>query len=91
MLKAEVLAQVNFPYAFIINDFLGFSAGQNGPVVDNIGAVADAQCLSDTVVGDQDPDLTIFKKTNDFLDIEHSDRIDSGKGFVQEDKLRVGR
>ena len=86
-----MLAQINFPYAFIINDFLGFPAGQNGPVVDNIGTVADTQGFPDTVVGDQDPDLTILKKTNDFLNIEYGDRIDSGEGFVEEDELRVGR
>jgi hypothetical protein len=42
------------------------------------------------VVGDQHPDATLLEEADDALDVQHSDRIDAGEGFVQQDEARPG-
>src|SRR5258708_13544944 len=89
-LQPEVLAQIDFSYAFIINDFLGLARGQHGPVVDDIRAVAYAECLPDIMVRDQYPDIALPQEADDFLDVQHRDRIDPGEGFIEQDEGGLG-
>src|SRR5258708_12509339 len=89
-LQPEGLAQIDFSYAFIINDFLGLARGQHGPVVDDIRAVAYAECLPDIMVRDQYPDIALPQEADDFLDVQHRDRIDPGEGFIEQDEARLG-
>ena len=42
------------------------------------------------MVSDQYADFTFFKKTDDFLNIEHGDRVDPGEGLVKQDEPRIG-
>src|SRR5882762_10310636 len=89
LLQPEMLAQIDLSYAFIINDFLGFAGGQHRAVVDDVGTIADPQSLADVVVGDQDADFPILEEADDFLDIEHGDRVHAGERFVQQNEPRL--
>src|SRR4029079_16051918 len=90
-LEPEVLAQIDFSYAFIINDFLWLAVGEHHAVVDNVGAVADAEGLSDVVVGNQHAAHALLEEPNDLLDVEHRDRIDAGEWLVEQDEARMRR
>ena len=42
------------------------------------------------MIGDQDADALGLEVMDDLLDIAHRDRVDPGKGFVEQDELGVG-
>ena len=58
--------------------------------VDDVGVVANAECLAHVVVGDEHADAAIFQKRDDALDLDHSDGVDAGEGLVQQDETRLG-
>ena len=60
------------------------------PLVDDVGAVANTQGFAHVVVGDEHPDAARFQETDDALDLDHGDRVDAGKGLVEQDETRVG-
>src|SRR5207245_6075490 len=55
---------------------------------DDIGAVSNLERLTDVVVRYQHADPGGLKPHNDVLDVQHGQRIDSGKWLVQEHKSR---
>src|SRR5688572_33420970 len=61
-LQAEMLSKVDFSDAFIINDFVGFAVGKHAAVVDDVGAVADAQGFAHVMVSDQHADVAFLEK-----------------------------
>src|SRR3990172_2433499 len=86
LLEAEVLAEVYTAHVFIINNFVRVTGCEHRTVVDDVGAVADAQGLAHVVVRDEDADRALLEEADDALDVEHGDRIDPGERFVQENK-----
>src|SRR5689334_5045740 len=90
-LQTKMLAQVHLPYAFIINDFVRSPASEDGPVVDDVSAVADAQGFAHVMVGDQHADFALFQETDDLLYVEHRDRINPGERLVEENETRMTR
>ena len=89
-LQSEMLAQVDAAHALIGNDGLGRAAFEHAPFADDVGAVADTQGFADTVVGDQHTDAAVLEKADDFLDVQHGDRIDPREGLVEQDEFGVG-
>src|SRR5688500_13526234 len=79
-LQTEVLPEVDFSYALIINDFFRLAVGEDGAFVDDVSAVADAESLSHIMIGDDDADPPLFQEPDDLLDLEHGDRIDAREG-----------
>ena len=51
--------------------------------------VCNGQRFADIVIGNQDTDAGTFQVENDFLDFEHLDGIDAGKGLVQQQEMRI--
>src|SRR5258707_12354322 len=90
-LQAEVFSKIDFPHALIINDFVRFAVSQYRAVVDYIGAVANAKRLAYVVVGNQHPDFPRLEKSDDFLNINHCNRVDSGKWLVEQNETRPER
>jgi hypothetical protein len=43
------------------------------------------------VVGDDDADVLVFQRRDDILDVFHGNRVNAGKGLIQQDELRVDR
>jgi hypothetical protein len=84
--EAEMLSQIDFPHALIINDFVGFAAGEHAAVIDDVGAVADAQSLAHVVVSDEHTDLALFQEADDFLDVEHGYGVDAGEWFIEQNE-----
>ena len=58
-------------------------------VMQDIGAIHDAQRLAHIVVGDQHPDTARFQRMDQAANLAHGNRIDTGKGFIQQQKCRV--
>src|SRR5512134_4087297 len=88
-LEAEMLSQVDLSYAFIINDFFRLAGSEHGAVVDDVGAIADAERFPHIVIGDQDTDPARLEEPDDLLDIEHRDRVHPGEGLVEQDEARA--
>src|ERR1700674_3938525 len=86
--EPEVLPEVDLPDAFIINNFVGRSRGQDPALADDVGAVANAQRFADIVIGDHDPDVLLLEEADDLLDVEHGDRIDAGERLVEQEETR---
>jgi len=86
-----VLAEIDFPDVFIINNLARRARSEYAPLVDDVGAIANAERFPDIVVGDQHADAALFQEPDDFLDVEHGDRINARKRFVEEDEARSRR
>ena len=56
--------------------------------MDQIGTIGDVQGLLYVVIRDQNADASFFQLRNNFLDVSHRNRIDTGKRFVQKQKKR---
>jgi hypothetical protein len=91
VLQPEVLSQIDLPYCFIINDFLRLAVRQHRSLVDDVGPVADAQRFAHVVIGDEHADAALFEKSDDFLNLQHRNRIDTCERFVEQDEARVRR
>src|SRR5581483_1086542 len=90
-LEAEVLAQIDASNALIIDNFVGFAGCQNAAVVDDVGAIANAERFSHVMVCDQNSDSAFLQKSDDLLDVEHRDRVHSGERLIEENEARPGR
>ncbi len=85
-----MLSQVDLSYAFIINDFFGLAVGKHGAIVDDVGAIADAESFSHIVIRNQHADAAILEKTDDFLNIQHRYRVHPRERLVEQDEARSG-
>src|SRR3954468_8851113 len=86
----EVSAQVHPPHTVVVDNLLGMSGGEDRALVDDVGAVADAEGLAHVVVGDEHADAALLEEADDALDVEDRDRIDAGKRLVKEDERGLG-
>jgi hypothetical protein len=68
-----------------------FRVRQHRALVEDVGAVADAEGFADVVVGDQDADAAVLEVLDDALDLADRNRVDAGEGFVEQHQLRPGR
>src|SRR5262245_22647295 len=87
--EAEMLSQVNLSYAFIIDDFVGLAVSQHGTIVDDVGAIADAESLSHIMIRDDYADTARFEEPDDLLDVEHGNRIHASEGLIEQDEARL--
>src|SRR5690242_8616256 len=90
-LQPEILAEVNASYIFIIDDLIGFAEGEHQAFVNYVRMVANPEGFPHVVVRDENADAAFLQKADDFLNIEHGDRIDAGERFVEEDEARARR
>src|SRR5690606_32350337 len=88
--QTEIGAEVNVTYLLVAHNGVGVAGGDDVAVADNVGGVADIQCLAHIAVGDQHADAAVAQVADDALDIVHGDRVDTGKRLVQQDEVRVG-
>ena len=65
------------------------AVGKNGAFTHDIGAIAYAQGFADVVVGNEYANISFRKLADNILDIDDRNRIDPGKRFVEQDKLRL--
>ena len=81
------MAQVNFSHQLVGQNRFSIAFSDQLPVVDDIGGFADIEGLTDIVVGDQHANALGLEVVDDLFDVAHRDRIDTGKGFVEQDEL----
>src|SRR6185295_18754082 len=89
-LHAEVLAEVDAANVVVLDDFFGPAAGEYCALVDDVGAVADAQRFTHVVVGDQHADAALLEIADDALDVEHGDGVDARERLVEQDESGLG-
>lgn len=89
-LQAEILAEIHLADIFIINDFIGTAGRQYHAVIQDVGVVADAQRLAHVMIGNQHADVALLEEADDFLDVEHGNRVDAGEWLVEQDEARLG-
>src|SRR6185369_9566536 len=90
-LKPEFLAKVKAAYIRIVDDLFRTALSQDLPGIDDIGAVGQPQRFAHIVVGDQDADTAVGEVADQVLDVADRDRIDAGKGFVEQHVVRTRR
>src|SRR5665647_3225503 len=83
-LKAEFLAKVKTAYIRVIDDFIRTALGQDLTGIDDIGTVGQSERFPHIVVGDQHADAAIGEMAHKILNVADRDRIDAGKGFVEQ-------
>ena len=89
--EAEVLAEVHLSYLVIGDDGVGTAFGQYATGVEDIGVIADSQRLPNVVVGDEHADAQAGQVLDDFLDLDHRNRVDSGEWLVEQDEAGARR
>src|SRR6516164_8300860 len=82
-----MLSEINPLNLTVAPEFFRSTGPKNRSVIDDISAVSDLQGFSHIVVCDQHTDLLGFQVVNDFLNLEHGYRIDSGKRLVQQNEF----
>ena len=87
----KVLAQVFVDGDGVMQNLVRRTLGADLAVLDQVTAVGDLQSFADIVVRDNDPDAPVLEKPDDFLNLEHGDRIDAREWLVEENETRVCR
>ncbi len=86
-----MFAQIDPSNGFVADDLFGPPGCQDDAFVDDVRVIANAQCLAHVMVGHQHPDTALLQEPYDALNLEYCDRIDAGKGFVEQDETRTRR
>src|SRR5580658_3393313 len=82
--KSEGLTQVHLTDLGVGKDFFRRPRGDHGTLVDDVSAATDPERLADIMVSDQHPDTALGEFADDALDIQHRERIDAGKGLIEQ-------
>ena len=88
-LQAEFGTQVDLADLLVNENDLRRPLGDNLPLVKDIGVITDAEGLPDIMVGNQYSNAFVRKLGYDLLDVNDSQRINAGKGFIQQDEQGV--
>src|SRR5579863_9949103 len=89
--ETERLAQVHLTNLGVGKDFFRSSRSDDGPLVDDVGAAADAKRLPDVVIGDQYADVPAGQITNDALDVRDGQGIYAREWLIEKHEARLGR
>src|SRR5688572_12619303 len=87
LVQAEIRTEVNPLDLVVFSEALRRPTLEYHAVMDNVSAICNAQCLTDVVIGDQDPDPAGLQMENDLLDIADGDRVDAGERLVEQNEL----
>ena len=89
VLHGEMLAQVGRAHLLIVKELGRFPFRENSAIAHYICTVADIEGLPHIMVGNQNADTALPKVTDDALDIDNGERIDSREGLVEQNELRL--
>src|SRR5580765_6789858 len=87
LVQSELSPQIYSPHLLVAGKTRGGPAAKNRAVVNDVGAVGDAERLADVVVRDEHADAAIAQVKDDLLDVGDRDRIDAREGLVEEHEL----
>ena len=86
-----MLSEIDLPYAFIVNNFVRVATSKDRAFVNYVRPIANSQCFPYVMISDEDADSAFLEETDDFLDVEHGNRVDPGERLVEQDEARAGR
>src|SRR3954470_21712685 len=81
-----MLAEIDLSDCLIINNLARCSRGEDASFVDDVGPIADPERLAHIVVGNEHADAALLEEADDFLDVQHRDRIDPRERLVEQDE-----
>ena len=85
VLDAEALAEIDLAHDGVVHNFLWCAVHQNMAIMQDIGAVDDAEGFPHVVIGDQNAQATVLKLADQRAYLAHGDGVYAGKGLVQKD------
>src|SRR5262249_47660380 len=68
-LEGEPLPEINLTGFCVAGDLRSRPRDEDRPIVHDVGAIRDGECLAHVVVGDEDADAPIAQASDDFLDV----------------------
>ena len=89
ILESEFVSQVNSTGKRARSNLIRRAGFNYLAVVQYKCLVTCPQGFPDIVIGDQNADVAFLQMGDDFFDVDHRQRIDAGKGFVQQHEGRV--
>src|SRR6478609_10767370 len=89
-LHAEILTQVHLTNSFVGKDFFRTSGSDHRAAIHDTGPVTHAERFPHVMIGDQHADAARGQFGDDFLDVQHRDRIHAREGLIQQDEARRG-
>src|SRR5690606_29304659 len=84
----EHVAEINSPDILILYDFFRIALGEDLPVIDDVGAVDEAQRLAHVMIGDEYADATLGQVPHQLLDVADGNGIYACERLVEQ---HVGR
>src|SRR3954467_8639686 len=87
LVQSELCSEVNPLHVLIRGEAVRRAAPKDYTVMDDVGTIRDPQRFPHVMVGDEDPDPALLQVEDDFLDVGDGDRVDAGKGFIEQDEL----
>src|SRR5918911_4827115 len=86
MLKLETFPQVEFSGFRACRDIVRSPLFEDSAFIQDIGAIANPQSLSDVVIGNQNADTAANELADNLLDLRDRDGIDTRKRLVKQHK-----
>src|SRR5215208_5446890 len=85
LVQPEIGPEINSPHIIVGRQLVRGAAPKHAAVVDDVGAVGDAERLAHVVVSDEHADSPLLEVEDDLLDVGDRNRVDAGKRFVEQD------
>ena len=88
-MEGKAFAEVDAAHFRVVAENVRRTSPEDLSFVDDVGTVCDRESLADIVVRDEHADTARFEVEDDLLQVEDGNRIDAGKGFVEQDEGRL--
>src|SRR3989304_276835 len=85
---AEFRPQINLPAVRIVDEKFAAALAHDLAMVDEVGAIHNAQRLAHVVIRQQDAKPLAFQVGNDLLHLVHRNRVHAAKRLIQQHQLR---
>jgi hypothetical protein len=88
--ELELLSEIHFSNMLIFENFFRRAFRNQAAITQYIGVPADTERFAHIMVSNQDANATFAKVSDDALDIQHRDRVNTREWFVKQDEQRIG-
>ena len=85
----ECRTEVFLAHHLVFGEFFGLALEQNPALKQQVCTVGNGKRLLHVVVGYEDTDVAVFESPHHMLYLFDGNRVDTSKGFVEHDELRV--
>ncbi len=91
LVNFEVLAEIDAPDIFVLDNLVGGAAHQHVAVVQNVGSIDNFQCFPHVMVGNQNTDIAFLQVGDKAANLPDGDGIYTCKGLVQQQIIGISR